>query len=45
MESLALHSDAPIVYWEDNKICISVVESEIVTPVVKHIDITVYFLQ
>ena len=32
-------------YWEDKKRCIYVVEAEIVTPRVKHIDIPVCFLQ
>ena len=45
MEDLALHSGAPTEHWEDNKICIYVVESKRVTPRVKHIDITVCFIQ
>ena len=45
METLALHKGAPTVHWEDNASCISVVEAKIVTPKVKHIGITVYFLQ
>ena len=45
MEDLALHTGAPTVYWEDNTSCIYVVEAKIVTPRVKHIDITVCFLQ
>ena len=39
MEDLALHTGAPTVYWEDNTSCISIVESKIVLPIVKHIDI------
>ena len=45
METLALHTGETIVYWEDNTSCISIVEAKIVTPIVKHIDIPVYFLQ
>ena len=45
MEALALHTGAPTVHWEDNKICISVVEAKIVTPIFKHIDIPGCFLQ
>ena len=45
MEALALHTVEPIVHWEDNKSCISVVEDKIVTPRVKHIDINDCFLQ
>ena len=45
MEALALHTGAPIVHWEDNTICISIVEAKIVTPRVKHIGIPVCFLQ
>ena len=45
MDDLALHTGAPSVHWEDNKSCISVVEDKIVTPRVKHIDITDCFLQ
>ena len=45
MEYLSLHTGAPIVHWEDNTNCISVVEAKIVTPRVKHIDIPVCFLQ
>ena len=44
MKSLALHINAPTVYWEGNKSCISFVESEIVTPGFKHIEIPVCFL-
>ena len=45
MEALALHTGATTVHWEDNTSCIYVVESKRVTPRVKHIDITVCFLQ
>ena len=45
MEDLALYTGAPTVQWEDNTICISVVEAKRVTPRVKHIDIPVCFLQ
>ena len=45
MEALALHTVAPTVHWEDNTSCIYVVESKIVTPRVKHIDILVCFIQ
>ena len=45
METLAFHTGEPTVHWEDNISCISVVEFKIVTPRVKHIYITVYFLQ
>ena len=44
MEALALHNGAPTVYWEDNTSFISVAETKIVTPRVKHIDILVCFL-
>ena len=45
MEALALHTGAHIVHLEDNTSCISIVEDKIVTLRVKHIDITVCFLQ
>ena len=45
MEALALHIGAPKLNWEDNTIFISVVEAKLVTPRVKHIDITVFLLQ
>ena len=45
MESLALHTGAPTVHWEYNTRFIYVVEAKIVTPIVKHIDINVCFLQ
>ena len=32
-------------HWEDNTICIYFIEDKIVTPIVKHIDITMCFLQ
>ena len=44
MEALELHTCAPILHWEDNTGFISFVEAKIVTPGVKHIDITVCFL-
>ena len=45
MEYLALHNGALTAHWEENTSCISVVEAKMVTPRVKHIGITVYFLQ
>ena len=45
MEALALHNGSPTVHWEEKTVFISVVEAKIVTPRVKHIDITVWFLQ
>ena len=45
MEDLALLTSAPTVHWEVNKSCIYVVEAKIVTPRVKHIEISVCFLQ
>ena len=45
MESLALHTVAPTVHWEDNTSYIYVVEAKIVAPRVKQIDIHVCFLQ
>ena len=45
MKALALHTGAPTVHWEDNTSFISFVEAKIVHPRVKHIDITVCFLQ
>ena len=44
-EYLVLHNGVPTVHFEDNNICISVVEYKIVTPVFKHIEIPVCFLQ
>ena len=43
MEVLALHTGAPTVHWKDNNICVYVVESKIVTLVVKQIDIPASF--
>ena len=45
MEALSLHIGAPKVHWDDNTSTFSVVEYKIVTPIVKHIDIPVCFLQ
>ena len=45
MEALALHTGAHIVHLEDNTSCISIVEDKIFTLRVKHIDITICFLQ
>ena len=45
MEALALHTGAPEVHWEDNTSYIYVVKAKRFTPIVKHIDITVCFLQ
>ena len=45
MKALALHTFAPTVHWEDNTSQIYVVKAKIVTPIVKHIDIPVFFLQ
>ena len=45
MEQLELHNGQTTVYWEDNTSCIYVFESKRVTPIVKHIAITVCFLQ
>ena len=45
MNSLALHTGAPTVHWEDNTNFISVDEYKRVTPIVKHIDIPVCFIQ
>ena len=44
MEELSTQTGAPTEHWEDNTSFISVVESKRVTPRVKHIVITVYFL-
>ena len=44
MESLSLHTGSPTVHWEGNTSCISFVEAKIVTFIVKHINIPVYFL-
>ena len=45
MEALVLHTGAHTVYLEDNTSFISVVESKIVTPGVKRMNITVCFLK
>ena len=45
MESLALHTGAPTVHWEDNTSFIYVVESKRVTLRVKNIGIPVCFFQ
>ena len=45
MEDLALYTGAPTEHWEYNTSFISVVEDNIVTPRVKHIDIPFCFLQ
>ena len=45
MEALSLHTGARTVHQEEKISCISVVESKIVTPRVKLIDIPVYILQ
>ena len=43
--ALALYTGSPALHWEDNTSFIYVVEAKKVTPRVKRIDITVYFLQ
>ena len=45
MEALAIYTGAPTVHWEDNTGCISAVEDKGVKSRVKHIDITVCFIQ
>ena len=45
MESLALHTGAPTVNWEENTHWIYVVRSKIFTSTVKQIDYPVSFLQ
>ena len=45
METLALFTGVHTVHWKDNINCISVVEAKSVTTRVKHIDISVCFLQ
>ena len=45
METLVIHTGAPIVYWEYTTSCIYVVEAKIVTPRVKHTYIPVCFIQ
>ena len=44
MEALALHTGVSTIPWEDITSFIYAVEAKIVTPMVKHVDITVYFL-
>ena len=43
MEALALCTGAPTVKWEDKKSCIYVSEAKIVTPIVRKINIPVFF--
>ena len=45
MEALALQNGAPIVHWEENTSFVSIVEAKTLTPIVKHIDIPVCFMQ
>ena len=45
MESLELHTGASTEHWEYNTTLSYVLEAKIVTPRVKHIEITVCFLQ
>ena len=45
MEYLSLYTSTPTIHWEYNTSFISVVAAEIVTPIVKHIDIPDFFLQ
>ena len=45
IQELSLHTRIPTLHWEYNASCISVVEAKRVTPRVKHIDITVFFIQ
>ena len=45
MEALTHHTGAPTLHWEDNTRFISVVEDKMGTSIVKHIEITVYFLR
>ena len=44
MEALSLHTGAHTVHWEYNTSCISAVKAQIITPIIKHVDIPVYFL-
>ena len=44
-EALAIHTVTLTVHWEDTTSCISMVEDKIVTPIVKQINIPVFFLQ
>ena len=45
VEDLSLHTSAPTVHWEYNASCISAAGDKLVTPIVKHIDIPVCFIQ
>ena len=45
IQGLSLHTRTPTLHWEYNASCIYVVEAKRVTPRVKHIDITVFFIQ
>ena len=45
MEALTLHTGTPRIHRKDITSCIYVVESKRVNPRVKHIDITVCFIQ
>ena len=45
MEALELHTGAPTEHREDSTSCVSGVETKMVTIILKHIDITIYFLQ
>ena len=44
MKALALHTVAPKVHWGDKTICVSIIESKMVTLIIKQIDSPVYFL-
>ena len=43
MEALSLHTGEPTVHWEDNASFICGVEDKVITPKVKHIDVSVFF--
>ena len=45
MEALTIYNGSPTVHWQDKISCIYVVGYKIVNPRVKHMYITVYFLQ
>ena len=45
MGLLAIHTSAPTIHWEENTSFIYVVESRIITPIFKHIEIPVCFLK
>ena len=45
IKALSILTGVPTVHWEDNTSCISAVEDKRVIPMVKHIDISVCFLQ